>query len=192
MGEHVSRRQFLRSLGGAGGLAATTSAAAAQDEQSTATVAMTDDLVYQPETVTVAPGTTVVWENVGNIAHTVTAYSEEIPENAPYFASGGPFDSEQAARAAYPDQGVIPGGETYEHTFETTGSFGYFCIPHESAGMIGTVEVTENPGAGGGGGGGSILPNSAKTLGVVATSVLVVVLGFAWAFVKYGGDYGDE
>ena len=191
MGKHVSRREFLRTVAGAGGVAATTDAAAAQEGQQSTTVAMTDDLVYEPSTVSVAPGSTVVWENVGSIGHTVTAYSDEIPEGATYFASGG-FDSEQAARSGYPDQGVIAGGETYEHTFETTGSFGYFCIPHESAGMVGTVEVTENPGGGGGGGSTAILPNSAKTLLVVATSALVAVLGFAWAFMKYGGDYGDE
>ena len=192
MGKHVSRRTFLQSLAGAGGLAATADAATAQEGQSNQQVAMTDDLVYQPETVTVAPGTTVVWENTGNIGHTVTAYSDEIPDGASYFASGGPFDSEQAARAAYPDQGTISGGESYSHTFETTGSFGYFCIPHESVGMVGTVEVTENPSSGGGGGGSvSILPNSAKTLGVVAMSALITVLGFTWAFVKYGGDYGE-
>ena len=191
MEEHVSRREFLQAVAGVGGLAAASGAAAAQDGGST-TVAMTDDLVYEPSTVTVAPGSTVVWENVGNIGHTVTAYSDEIPENATYFASGG-FDSEEAARSGYPGQGTIAGGETYEHTFETTGSFGYFCIPHESAGMVGTVEVTENPGGGGGGDGGiSILPDSAKTLLVAATTALIAVLGFAWAFMKYGGDYGEE
>ena len=30
--------------------------------------------------------------------------------------------------------------ETDEHTFETTGTYPYFCVPHES-GMVGTVVV---------------------------------------------------
>lgn len=114
------------------------------DDNGSTTVDMTDDLVYDPETVTVSVGETVVWENVGEVGHSVTAYEDGIPDDAEYFASGG-FDSEQAAKDAYsvgdPDSGDVPGGESYEHTFETAGTYEYFCIPHESAGMVGTVEV---------------------------------------------------
>jgi plastocyanin len=189
MGKNVTRRQFLQAMAGVGGVAVAADAASAQEGETT-TVDMTDDLVFDPETVTVPPGTTVVWDNVGNVGHTVTAYEDEIPDEAEYFASGG-FDSEEAARSGYPDQGNIPGGETYEHTFETEGSFGYFCIPHEGTGMVGTVEVAEG-GGGDGGGSVSILPESAKTLVVAATSAMVAILGFAWVFMKYGGEYGDQ
>lgn len=61
----------------------------------------------------------------GGIGHSVTAYGDEIPDDAAYFASGG-FDSEDAARDAYPDEGNIPGGESYSHTFETAGTYEYF------------------------------------------------------------------
>lgn len=37
------------------------------------TVEMTDDLTFDPETVTIAQGGTVTWENIGSIDHTVTA-----------------------------------------------------------------------------------------------------------------------
>lgn len=111
------------------------------------TVDMTDDLIYDPESITVSVGDTVVWENVGSVGHSVTAYDDGVPDGATYFASGG-FDSEQAARDAYsvgdPDSGDVLEGETYEHTFETAGTYEYFCIPHESAGMVGTVEVQES------------------------------------------------
>jgi plastocyanin len=102
---------------------------------------MTDDLLFVPETLTVSVGDTVTWENVGSIGHSVTAYGGEIPADAAYFASGG-FESEDAARSAYPE-GDIPGGETYEHTFEVAGTYGYFCIPHEMSGMKGTIVVEE-------------------------------------------------
>ena len=32
-------------------------------------------------------------------------------------------------------------GQSYVHTFETTGEHAYVCIPHEAAGMEGTVVV---------------------------------------------------
>jgi plastocyanin len=105
---------------------------------------MNDELAFVPETLTVSVGDTVTWENVGSIGHSVTAYEDELPEGAEYFASGG-FDSEQAAKDAYApgdtDAGDIPGGESWEYTFETAGTYEYFCIPHEQAGMVGTIEV---------------------------------------------------
>jgi len=101
-------------------------------------VEMTDGLNFEPEETTVSVGDTVVWETTGSVPHSVTAYEDELPEGASYFASGG-FDSESAARDAYPD-GSVKEGETYSHTFETTGEFAYFCIPHESS-MLGTVIV---------------------------------------------------
>lgn len=77
---------------------------------------MTDGLVFNPDEITVAPGTTVIWENVGNIGHSVTAYEEDIPSQAAYFASGG-FESEDDVRGAYvaggPDSGDVAGGESF-------------------------------------------------------------------------------
>ena len=109
-------------------------------------VDMTDNLVFDPDEITVSVGDTVVWENVGSVGHSVTAYEDDIPDDADYFASGG-FDSEEAARDSYrvgdPESGDIAGGDSYEHTFEVAGTYEYFCIPHESAGMTGTVEVEE-------------------------------------------------
>lgn len=102
-------------------------------------VEMTDRLVFRPEAITITAGETVTWENAGSVTHTVTAYGETLPDEAEYFASGG-FDSEDLAREAYPDGG-IEGGDSYSHTFETPGTYGYFCVPQEDVGMTGTVEV---------------------------------------------------
>jgi plastocyanin len=81
----------------------------------------------------------VTWENPGLIDHTVTRYAEEVPDSTVYFASGG-FDSEQTARQNEED-GLIANGQTFEHTFDRPGRYEYFCIPHESAGMTGTIRV---------------------------------------------------
>ncbi|CQH52476.1 halocyanin [Halobacterium hubeiense] len=93
-----------------------------------------------------AVGDTVVWANTGSRNHTVTAYGDGIPDGAEYWASGG-FDSEQAAREAWENSigsgGIVRPSETYEHTFEVAGDHYYVCIPHEGAGMLGKVVVTE-------------------------------------------------
>lgn len=118
----------------------TTSTAATPTRSSRVAVEMNDNLEFVPESLTVATGTTVEWENVGTVGHSVTAYEEDIPNAAAYWASGG-FDGESAARDGYPSQGDVGEGETYEHTFETAGTHEYFCIPHEGAGMVGEIVV---------------------------------------------------
>jgi plastocyanin len=189
-----SRRAALAALG-AGGLSAAGAAAAQEDGGgeggggTTHTVNMTDGLKFEPDSLTVAAGDTVVWENVGGIGHSVTAYENEIPDGATYWASGG-FDSEQAARDAYsagdPDSGDVAGGESYEHTFETTGTHGYFCIPHEAAGMKGEIEVVEQLAESGGS--EPAVPPAAATLAAATAGGVAVVLALAVAFLKYGGS----
>ncbi|NIB98771.1 plastocyanin/azurin family copper-binding protein [Halobacterium sp. R2-5] len=185
MDSEVSRRGFLATVAAAAGATAA-GEAAAQDE--TTTIDMTDDLVFAPDSEGVEPGTTVVWENVGSIGHSVTAYEDDIPEDAEFFASGG-LESEEAAREAYPEQGDVAGGESYEHTFDVEGTYEYFCIPHESVGMVATLEVT--PDAGEQEGYVPALPATAKQLAVWAVTALLGILGFTWAVLKYGGDYGE-
>lgn len=188
----LSRREFLWTAGGVAATAPISTGGVSAQEQ--VTIDMTDDLVFDPDSTTIPPGTTVVWENVGTVGHTVTAYEDEIPDEAEYFASGG-FDSEQAARQGYPDEGNISGGESYEHTFDVEGTYGYFCIPHETAGMV--AELTVSAGAGGEGGegdGGVVpgIPESARVVGIVTVAAMVSVIAFAYFFLKYGGDYGLE
>ncbi len=81
-------------------------------EASTVTVSV-DDNVFEPETVEISAGDTVVWEWVGVEPHDVSADE---------------FDSE------------IQTEGSFEHTFEDAGSFPYTCTVHP--GMEGTVEVT--------------------------------------------------
>jgi len=124
-----------KSSGGEGG--------AGGDGGESHTVEMTGELTFEPDTLMIAPGDTVVWENVSNANHTVTA-DDNIPPEAEYFASGV-FKSEEAAREGYnSDQdGVVAPDETYEHTFAIEGTYQYYCIPHENHGMGGRVIVRE-------------------------------------------------
>ncbi|WP_416838649.1 plastocyanin/azurin family copper-binding protein [Haloferax sp. DFSO52] len=135
----MNRRQLLR-LGGAT-FVATLSAGCSSggDSGGAKRVSMTDGFDYDPKRLTISAGTTVRWVNDSNVGHTVTAYEDEIPADADYFASGG-FDSERAARNDVTG-GLFGPGETYEHTFEVPGTYEYYCIPHESSEMVGTVVV---------------------------------------------------
>jgi plastocyanin len=98
-------------------------------------------VAFEPSELTISAGDTVVWKHVGGEAHNVVAYEENIPDDASYWASGG-FDSEDAAREGWENgEGAVQSGQSYVHTFETTGTHEYFCTPHEAAGMVGSVTV---------------------------------------------------
>ena len=100
---------------------------------------------YVPEAFEATAGEPVVWVNNGSRGHTVTAYEDGLPDGAEYWASGG-FESEAAARTGFWEdggEGTIRSGETWSYTFETPGTYAYFCVPHERAGMVGTVVVSE-------------------------------------------------
>lgn len=73
---------------------------------------------FSPATVTIDVGTTVRWVNGGG-DHTVT-----------------PDGHTQWTRAV-----LSSGGQPFSHTFNTPGTYQYYCEPHESAGMTGTITV---------------------------------------------------
>jgi len=143
----MRRRAFLGAVGsavtvGSAGCIATGSGLS-EDEYD---VGMSSN-AFLPQRYETTVGSEVVWGNTGSRAHTVTAYEDAIPPAADYFASGG-FDTEDAARKAYPREkgiegGKLFGGETYSHSFEVAGTYHYVCIPHEPQGMIGRVVVSE-------------------------------------------------
>ena len=103
-------------------------------------VALTER-AFEPEVITVLVGDSVTWVNSSREVHTVTLYQESVPDGAAYFASGGAA-SEGEARANIAG-GLIEIDDSFEHTFDVPGRYEYFCIPHESQGMKGTVVVEE-------------------------------------------------
>lgn len=71
---------------------------------------------YSPSSLTIAVGDTVLWTNRDGVNHTVTSNT------------GTELDSP-----------MLSNGETYQHIFNTNGTFGYHCTVHP--GMTGTVSV---------------------------------------------------
>jgi plastocyanin len=96
-------------------------AAPAPAAAGTASVGM-QNFSFVPQTITVAPGTTVTWTNTDQIAHTVTWDDRSV------------------------DSGLLSPGDTFSYTFDQPGTYGYFCIPHGApgTGMYGTVIVSDS------------------------------------------------
>ena len=93
------------------------------EPDATVTVGPGGDLRFEPETLEVEMGATVefVWDSSG---HTVTVDAQ--PDGAGWEATG------QSTKSA---------GFTHTHTFDVAGQYDYYCVPHRSAGMTGTVLV---------------------------------------------------
>lgn len=98
-------------------------------------------VAFEPEELTIQQGETVAWTHAAGEPHSVTAIADGIPDAAAYWASGD-FESESRARDGWETgHGAVQSGQSYVKTFETTGEHEYLCIPHEAAGMVGTVIV---------------------------------------------------
>lgn len=102
-------------------------------------VEMTPGQAFEPKTVTISVGETLTWNNESAEQHTVTAEEDSLPSGAGYFASGGASGEDDADDDL--SAGLVGPGESYSHTFDTPGTYLYYCIPHRSGGMVGTVVV---------------------------------------------------
>ncbi|MFB6091602.1 MAG: plastocyanin/azurin family copper-binding protein [Haloquadratum sp.] len=184
----MSRRAFLTTTAGAAGAAGAAGTAAAQESGGggggggntvTVTVGPGGNFVFEPgtaEPLRITPGTTVkfVWDSDN---HNIVVSSQ--PEGANW--KGAPGGSGKLYNTGY----------TYTHTFETKGTYEYFCQPHKALGMVGTIIVSESTPTPAGSNVPKV-PDSAKTLGVASAFTMVATLGLGFFFLKYGGDYEIE
>lgn len=76
-----------------------------------------DNFAFDPPTLTVAPGTKVVWVNKDEEPHTVTSANNDVP-----FKSAG-LDTD----------------DRFSFTFAKPGTYKYFCSIHPH--MVGTIVV---------------------------------------------------
>jgi plastocyanin len=72
---------------------------------------------FAPNSLTIAKGTTITWQNHDSYVHTSTSDT-------------GVWDT-----------GDIPGGGSKTTTFSTAGTFTYHCTYHRAMGMTGTIIV---------------------------------------------------
>lgn len=89
---------------------------ASPQPQATVTVSVADNS-FQPQSLTITAGDTVVWTNNGSNPHTSTSDT-------------GLWDS-----------GTLSPGQTFSRVFDTPGTFPYHCAFHQGLGMVGTITV---------------------------------------------------
>ncbi len=99
----------------------------------TVRVDMNNALQFVPDNITIKIGTTVEWHNLESYPHSVTA-DPALVQN--------PANSKLPPGAKAFNSGRINGGKSWRHTFTVAGAYHYFCIPHEGAGMLGTIIVS--------------------------------------------------
>lgn len=88
-------------------------------QSGTVPIELTANNTFSPDNVTITTGTTVEWTNGSATFHTIT-----------------PDGHSEWQRVT-----MNQDGETFSHTFNTAGTFDYFCEPHQGAGMTGTITV---------------------------------------------------
>lgn len=97
-------------------------------------VRMTQGKMFDPQTMTVKLGETVVWKNASDMTHTVT--------DEPSLALSAQDAALPAGAEAF-NSGLIAPGKDFSHTFKVLGTYRYFCLPHEEGGMVGTIVVSK-------------------------------------------------
>lgn len=83
------------------------------------TIEATSSNTFSPSTVTISSGTSVRWVNVSMVLHTVT------PDEHSEWSSAS----------------LNGNGTSFVHTFDTPGTYAYYCEPHVGQGMTGTITV---------------------------------------------------
>lgn len=123
----LTRREFLVAVGGA--LVTACSGASREPDY---TVVIEREKQFNPAALVIPVGSMVAWHNMAVTVHTVTAdpAKAQMPERVSLPAEAAPFDS-----------GDLFSGERWVYTFETPGTYVYFCRYHETEEMIGTISV---------------------------------------------------
>lgn len=127
----TDRRSFIASVVG-GAVVATAGTVAGQEEGGGTVheIDMTSSNVFDPIGLYIQPGDTVRWTSQGGV-HNAVSYEGRIPEDAESF-----------------EYDLVEEGESIEHTFETEGTYDYYCNPHRTLGMVGRIVVGQPGGPG--------------------------------------------
>lgn len=129
----VDRRTVLKAAGGAAAtgmvaLAGCTDGGSGGDDGATVAVGPDGELRFDPAKLTAKVGDEVAW-NWESDNHNIVVESQ--PDGADWGGTEGD------------DGALYDEGHKYSHTFETAGTYEYYCAPHKSAGMTATLTIKE-------------------------------------------------
>ncbi|EER87677.1 hypothetical protein BDA96_10G000500 [Sorghum bicolor] len=85
-------------------------------------------LVFEPSEFTVKAGDTITFKNNAGYPHNVVFDEDEVPSGV---------DATKISQEEY----LNAPGETYSVTLTVPGTYGFYCEPHQGAGMVGKVTV---------------------------------------------------
>lgn len=119
--------QQTTSAGGSG----TSSGCTASSAQTSVTIDATNSLRFIPASACLKAGGTVTWRNTGDLPHTTT--------DEPSLAAL-PADAKLPAGATGWTHDLV-GGTSFSLKLTVPGTYKYFCIPHETLGMVGSITV---------------------------------------------------
>lgn len=105
----------------------------ASSAKSSVTVDATNALKFSPASVCLKAGGTITWKNVGNIFHTTTD-SKSLAANA--------ADAQLPSGASSWNH-PLNAGSSWSLKLTVAGTYKYFCIPHETLGMLGQITVVK-------------------------------------------------
>jgi len=172
----MNRREFITTTAGTSALALGTTSAAAQEGTTTEDprkgsgtkddpyvvdmITEGSDYYFDPVGIYVEPGDTIQWVNASG-DHSTTSYTKDNGAS-----SGDPRRIPEGAESWNSDV-LKEDGATFEYTFEETGTYDYYCIPHKTLGMVGRVVCGEPGGPGAEGAipndvGSGVMPDSEK------------------------------
>jgi plastocyanin len=90
------------------------------------------DLTFTPKDVTISVGDSVRWSDESDAPHTVTS------------DDGREFNSNPNCNPIV-SATCMSRGQTFEHKFNSAGTFAYHCTIHQQQGMVGTIRVQPAP-----------------------------------------------
>jgi len=88
----------------------------------------TGGLVFVPDSLSVKAGDTVEFKNNAGFPHNIIFDEDSVPEGV---------NAEAISKEDY----LNAPGETHSVKFEKAGTYGYYCQPHQGAGMKGKIIV---------------------------------------------------
>merc|ERR1719434_671479 len=89
-------------------------------------------LVFEPATVTINKGESVTWKNNAGFPHNIMFDEDEIPAGA----NADALSNEDYLNAP---------GETVTRKFDVSGTYSYYCEPHQGAGMRERSSSSKDP-----------------------------------------------